>query len=87
MIENETRKDLKNFTLAELTEEFLALGEKKFRAKQVYEWIHQKLVDDVDAMTNLSGAFREQLKNGYTMTHLEIEDLQISKEDGTRKYL
>ncbi|MBR1849021.1 MAG: 23S rRNA (adenine(2503)-C(2))-methyltransferase RlmN [Lachnospiraceae bacterium] len=87
MIENEIRKDLKNFTLSELTEEFQALGEKKFRAKQVYEWIHQKLVDDVDAMTNLSGAFREQLKNGYTMTHLEIEDLQISKEDGTRKYL
>ena len=48
------KKDLKSMTLEELTEELQAMGEKSFRAKQLYQWMHQKLAADFDEMTNLS---------------------------------
>lgn len=49
--------DIRSMTLEELKEAMTALGEKPFRAKQIYEWLHVRLVDDFDEMTNLSLGF------------------------------
>ena len=70
-----------------MTEELLNIGEKKFRAKQIYSWIHEKLVDSFDEMTNLSKDLREKLKANYTLNSLEAVAVQTSKIDGTQKYL
>ena len=80
-------KDLKSLKLEQLTEELLSIGEKKFRAKQVYSWIHEKLVDSFDEMTNLSMDLREKLKSNYTLNSLDAVAVQTSKIDGTQKYL
>ena len=80
-------KDLKSLNLEQLTEELLNIGEKKFRAKQFYSWIHEKLVDSFDEMTNLSKDLREKLKANYTLNSLEAVAVQTSKIDGTQKYL
>ena len=48
------KTDIKSQTLEELKNTVLELGEKPFRAKQLYEWMHVKLADDFDEMTNLS---------------------------------
>ena len=80
-------KDLKSLNLEQLTEELLSIGEKKFRAKQVYTWIHEKLVDSFDEMTNLSKDLREKLKSNYTLNSLDAVAVQTSKIDGTQKYL
>ena len=81
------KKDLKSLNLEQLTEELLGIGEKKFRAKQVYSWIHEKLVDSFDEMTNLSKDLREKLKSNYTLNSLDAVAVQTSKIDGTQKYL
>ena len=83
-----TKTDIKSMTLEEL-EEFTVngLGEKKFRAKQMYEWMHVKMVDSADEMTNLSAKLRAQLKEKTEIAHLTIVKRLISKIDGTRKYL
>ena len=79
--------EIKSQSLKELKETVAALGEKPFRAKQLYEWIHQKLSVDFEEMTNLSKAFREKLKQQCVLTALETLEVQTSKIDGTQKYL
>lgn len=79
--------DIKSLSLDQLKEEFLRMGEKAFRAKQTYEWMHQKLAGSFDEMTNLSKEFREKCKKMYEYTSLEIVRVQESKLDGTRKFL
>ena len=76
---------LKDFTFDELTEYFLSIGEKKYRAKQVYEWLY-KGVESFDEMTNLSKELRDKLDSTCVITKLEILRKQVSK-DGTIKYL
>ena len=80
-------KDIKSLNLEQLTEELLSVGEKKFRAKQIYSWIHEKLVDSFDEMTNLSKNLREKLKANYTLNSMDAVAVQTSKIDGTQKYL
>lgn len=80
-------KDIKSFALDELKEEIRALGEKEFRAAQLYEWMHQKLAVSYEEMTNLPKAFRERLRQEYSYASLHMVREQISKQDGTRKYL
>ena len=80
-------KDIKSLNLEQLTEELLNIGEKKFRAKQIYSWIHEKLVDSFDEMTNLSKDLREKLKENYTLNSMDAVAVQTSKIDGTQKYL
>ncbi len=63
------------------------LQEKRFRAKQIYEWLHVKLAGDFDQMTNLSKALREKLKAACRIPEMTIVDLLVSEIDGTRKYL
>ncbi len=79
--------DIKSMTLDELKAYMTEIGEKPFRAKQIYEWIHVHLVASYDEMTNVSKALREKLKECAPLTTLVQEDLQISRIDGTRKYL
>ena len=79
--------DVKSLNLKELEEFLLSLGEKKFRAKQIYEWMHIHHVTSFDDMTNLSKNLRETLKEKADLVVLEEELVQISKIDGTRKYL
>ena len=80
-------KDIKSMTMEELAEEVKALGEPAFRAGQIFSWLHEKKASDFSEMSNLSKKLREQLKERYQLTCLEILDVQISKIDGTRKYL
>ena len=79
--------DLKSATLEELQTFFAQIGQKPFRAKQVYEWMHKKQAVSIDEMTNLSKELREQLKRECTYTVLKKVQVQASKLDGTRKYL
>ncbi|MGN0399876.1 MAG: 23S rRNA (adenine(2503)-C(2))-methyltransferase RlmN [Blautia sp.] len=81
------KKDIKSMSLEELTETVQCLGEKSFRGKQLYEWMHKKLADDFNEMTNLPKDFREKLTRETTLTALKILEVQVSKIDGTRKYL
>ncbi len=82
-----SKQDLKSLTIEELTEVVLSLGEKKFRAKQLYDWMHVKLARSLDDMTNLPKSLRTKLAEEYTMTSLEVVDVQVSAIDGTRKFL
>lgn len=85
---NENGKtDIKSLSLEELKQEFEEMGEKPFRAGQMYQWMHQKLVRSFDDMTNLSKELREKCKQKYVYTALEPVKIQESKLDGTRKYL
>lgn len=79
--------DIKSLTLEDLTEEFKTQGMPAFRAKQVYEWLHVKLVDGFDDMTNLSKELRSTLKEKYPITLLSEVDALHSETDGTIKYL
>ena len=81
------RIDLKSLTLSELKKELEERGEKAFRAKQMYEWMHVKLARSFDEMSNLSKDLREKCKEWYSYTALEAIQVQESKIDGTRKFL
>ena len=62
MINQNQQMDLKSMTLEELQAYFVKLGEKAFRAKQVYQWMHEKLASDYEEMSNLSKDLREKLQ-------------------------
>ncbi len=79
--------DIKNLTLDELEKEITSLGEAKFRAKQIFSWLHQKNVSSFDEMTNISKDFREKLANKFKLTEIEIIDKLVSNVDKTTKYL
>ena len=83
----EFKTDIKSLTLEELKAEILKIGEKSFRAKQLYEWFHQKLARDYDEMSNIPKNLKEKLADGYTYTSLKIVEVQTSKIDDTKKYL
>ena len=83
----EEKIDIKSLNLKELSELVLSMGEKSFRAKQIYEWLHVKHVTSFEEMTNLSKKFVEQLKDKCQLIALKVVDVQISRLDGTRKYL
>ena len=78
--------DIKSMTIDELKELMTTLGDKPFRAKQIYSWLHEHLVTSYDEMTNLSKSLREKLKE-YPVTVLKMVDVQTSRIDGTQKYL
>lgn len=79
--------DIKSMTLEELENRIVELGEKKFRAKQVYQWMHEKLASGYEEMSNLSKRFRETLEQEEEYRTLEMVQVQESALDGTRKYL
>ena len=85
--ENHRKTDIKSMDLAELKAFMTSIGEKPFRASQIYQWMHVRHVSSWDEMTNLSKALREKLKEQAELTVLEPVTIQTSKLDGTKKYL
>ncbi len=83
----ESKKDIKSMTLTELTEELLSLGEKKFRASQVFDWLHKRGVRSFSQMTNLSAGLREMLEQNYTIVTLREVKRLASAQDETVKFL
>ncbi|NLL76472.1 MAG: 23S rRNA (adenine(2503)-C(2))-methyltransferase RlmN [Clostridiales bacterium] len=81
------KKDIKSMTLSELKEDMESIGEKSFRAGQIYEWMHVKLVRGFDEMTNISKGLKEKCKERYDFTNLKEVRMQESKIDGTKKFL
>ena len=80
-------QDIKSLTLDELKEEMEGMGEKPFRAKQLYQWMHVKLARSFDEMTNLPLSLRKKCAEKYDYTSLKEVTVQTSAIDGTRKYL
>ncbi len=78
--------DIKNLSLKDMGHYLEQLGEKKFRAKQIFGWIY-KGVDSFDEMTDLSKELRQKLDGNAEMKRLQILKVQNSEKDGTRKYL
>lgn len=79
-------KNLKEYNLEELKQELVSLGEKPYRAEQIFNWLYREKVKNIEDMTNLSLELREKLKQEYTMCNFEILKKQESS-DGTIKYL
>ena len=79
-------KNIKDYNLEELKKEMVELGEKPFRAEQIFKWVHQEKVKTFEEMTNLSLELRKKLEENYTMCNYKILKKQESK-DGTIKYL
>lgn len=80
-------KDLKSLTLEELKEELKEGGFPAYRAGQLYRWLHVQLAEDPEEMTNLPAKLKQYLSENYTMTRLQVADRQISRLDGTQKFL
>ena len=78
--------NIKDYNLEELKQELISIGEKPFRAEQIFKWIYQDNVTSFDEMTNLSLELREKLKQNYTLCIFNILRKQESS-DGTIKYL
>ena len=81
------KKDIRAYTYEQLQEELSGIGEKAFRGKQIYEWLHVRLADSFDEMTNLSKTLREKLEAQYVILPVEPAARQESKLDGTNKFL
>ncbi len=79
-------KDILSMLPQEIEGELAALGEPKYRAKQIFDWLSRG-VRDFDEMTNLSKALKEKLKAEYTLYRPKVLSKQVSKLDGTIKYL
>ena len=79
-------KNIKDYDLQDLKEELVNIGEKPFRAEQIFKWLYQDKVKSFDEMTNLSLDLREKLKQNYTICNYEILRKQEAL-DGTKKYL
>jgi 23S rRNA (adenine2503-C2)-methyltransferase len=79
--------DLRSLSIEELKNELVSMGEKPFRAKQIYEWLHKKCAHSYDEMTNISLDLRKKLSEKFEFGAFEIVRMQESKIDGTRKYL
>ena len=63
------------------------MGEKKFSAKQIFDWLHVKKVTDFEQMSNLSAQFRAELSTKFCVNRLNIKKRLVSKIDNTVKYL
>lgn len=81
------KKDIRSYTFEQLQKEMQELGEKAFRSRQIYSWLHEKLADSFDEMTNLSKALREKLDEKYEIPKVSMLERQISAMDGTNKFL
>lgn len=79
--------DILSLTFEELSEKILEMGEKKFRAKQIFDWLHIKKVADFEQMSNLSAQFRGELSEKFCIKRLKIKKRLVSGIDNTVKYL
>ena len=79
-------KNIKDYNLEDLKQEMLSIGEKPYRAEQIFKWIYIDKVKTFEEMTNLSLELRKKLEENYTMSNFKILKKQESS-DGTKKYL
>ena len=82
-----TKKSLNSYNINELAEIVINMNEKPFRAKQIFNWIHQKHITKIDDMTNLSKELRKNLEEEFVISKVKIVNKLKSKVDGTIKYL
>lgn len=87
MTDKENKIDIKSLTKEELEAEIGKLKQPKFRAGQIYQWMHVKLAAGFEDMTNLPKDFRTILSKQYEYTSLNVERVQESAIDGTKKFL
>ena len=81
------KTDILSLSKEELEEKILAMGEKKFRAGQIYDWLHINKVEEFSKMTNLSAQLREKLDDIFWINSLKIQKRLVSDIDNTVKYL
>ena len=86
-MDQKEKTDIRSLNLKELTVFMEQLGEKAFRAKQIYQWLHGKQAASFEEMTNIPKALIEKLKENSHLVSIKQEAVQTSKIDGTRKYL
>lgn len=79
MVDN-GKKDIRALGLDEIKEYFVSIGEKPFRAKQVYEWLWQKSARGFDEMSNLPAALRTRLNEAFTINAVSVASQQISAD-------
>ena len=79
--------DILSLDLKELESALVEMGEKKFRAKQIFQWLHVKKVPDFDKMTDISIQLRERLKENFCINGLFVQKRLESCIDNTVKYL
>lgn len=79
-------QNIKDFTLDELRGELVKIGEKPFRAEQIFAWIYRENVTSFEEMTNLSKDLRKKLEENYTLNNYKILS-KLESKDGTKKYL
>ena len=80
------KKNIKNYNLDELKEELKKIGEKPFRAEQIFKWLYKDKIDSFDEMTNISLELRKKLKENYTFGLFKVVK-KLESVDGTKKYL
>ena len=73
-------KNIKDYDLEELKKELIEMGEKPFRAEQIFKWLYEEKVESFDEMTNLSISLREKLKENYTLCNFGILKKQESND-------
>lgn len=81
------KADLRSMTPEELQKEMESIGEAKFRAKQIFRWLHVKYAGNFEEMTDLSENLRNKLNDNYIIGGVKIVRKLVSKEDNTTKYL
>ncbi|MCD6436132.1 MAG: 23S rRNA (adenine(2503)-C(2))-methyltransferase RlmN [Clostridiales bacterium] len=78
---------IRELKLEEIEKLVVDLGEKKFRAKQIFQWIHQKGIFEFKQMKNIPKNLIEKLEESYYLQNMDVEKISESAEDGTKKIL
>lgn len=81
------KPDVKSMTISELQQLLIKFGEPSFRAKQIFDWLHQKNVTQFEEMTNLSKSLRIKLEENTKICNAKMIKKLVSQIDGTSKYL
>ncbi|MCI0708210.1 MAG: 23S rRNA (adenine(2503)-C(2))-methyltransferase RlmN [Ignavibacteriae bacterium] len=81
------KRNLKGLTVPELQEFVESLGEKKYRARQMFSWLYGKRAQSFDEMTDISKDFRTLLHEAATVDNLKVAAKEVSERDGTVKFL
>lgn len=74
------KRDICSYDYEELKEEMARIGEQPFRSRQIYEWLHVKLADDFQDMTNLSKKLREKLDGEYEIARVQISSVRSRRQ-------
>ena len=81
------KQQLRSLTYDDMETWMSAQGEKSFRTKQLFTWVHKNAISSVDEMTNISKALRDKIEHEYELEPIHMLEKQVSSIDGTAKYL